>query len=233
MVVRISELQEETIQTIRGNFSEVDDDDFILSNTSGSIEVDFDDGVDDLDFDADLDDFLNQLNVNGGEVTVVGELDDDDDDLDFDALRITGSNGSVVLQDPLLEDAVRLGEDNDNFVQNTANAVIVDGGVGNDSLTGASGDDFLIGGAGDDLLTGTGGFDTFIVGTGADIIADFEPADVIDLSDSFDDIGQILDTGGVATQVGQDTVIDLGNDESVTLLNFAVDDLSAANFALI
>ncbi|MDJ0591668.1 MAG: hypothetical protein QNJ72_17005 [Pleurocapsa sp. MO_226.B13] len=255
MIARISELQPDTIQTIRGNVSqiEIEDDEFTLSNTSGSIEVDVDlDDLENLDDDddddgsdnnnldnvnvvddIDLNNFLNE--INGQEATVVGELDDDDvNDLDFDALRITASNGSVVFEQRVLEDANVLGVGDDNFVQNTPDAIIINGGIGNDNLTGAEGSDFLIGGAGDDLLRGTGGFDTFMVGNGADIIVDFEPADVIvDLGDSFDDIGQILGEGGAATQVGQDTVINLGDDDSVTLLNFAVDDLTAANFALI
>jgi hypothetical protein len=42
-----------------------------------------------------------------------------------------------------------------------------------------------------------------------------------------------VSSGGVANQVGQDTVIDLGDNNSVTLLNFAVEDLNPANFDLI
>ncbi|WP_019507210.1 calcium-binding protein [Pleurocapsa sp. PCC 7319] len=242
MIVGINELQPEAIQTIRGIITEVDDDDFTLSDTSGSIEVDFDDDdlndvddIDDLDDinDVAIDNFLSE--INGEEVIVVGEFDDDDDvdDLDFDALRITRNTGSVVLRELLLEDDLELGADNNNFVQNTPDAVIVNGGVGNDSLTGSSGNDFLIAGPGNDQLTGGPGFDTFIVGDGADIVTDFETVDVLDLSSSFNDIGQVLGTDGAATQVGQNTVIDLGNDNSVTLLGFAAEDLTAANFALI
>jgi Ca2+-binding RTX toxin-like protein len=247
MVTRINELQENTIQTIRGRATQVEDDSFLLSNSSGSIEVDVDDinnnvddDTDDID-DVDLSDFLNGL--NGEEVTVVGELDDNNDDndglnddLDFDALRITGSNQdeSLIFEEQVLEDADLLNSKNNNFVQKTSEAVIVNGRAGNDSLTGAKGDDFLIGGAGNDRLTGAAGFNTFFVGNGADVITDFEPADVIvDLGDSFDDIGQILDSGGAANQVSQDTVIDLGDNNSVTLLDFAVEDLNPANFDLV
>ena len=251
MIVGINELQPEVIQTIRGLVTEVDEDDFTLSDTSGSIEVDFDDddlndaddindiddidnnldGIDDID-DAVIDHFLNE--INGEQVTVVGRLDNDDfNDLDFDALRITRNTGSIVFQELLLEYDLELGVDNNNFVQNTPDAVIVNGGVGNDSLTGSSADDFLIAGSGNDQLTGAAGFDTFIVGDGADIVTDFETVDVLDLSSSFNNIGQVLGTNGVATQVGQNTIIDLGNDDSVTLLGFAVNDLTAANFALI
>ena len=176
--------------------------------------------------------------LNGEQVTVVGELDDNDDNdgLGFDALRITGSNqdGSLIFEEQVLEEAELLNSRNNNFVQKTSEAVIVNGRAGNDNLTGASGSDFLIGGAGNDSLIGAGGFNTFVVGKGADVITDFERADVIvDLGDSFDDVGQILDRGGAANQVGQDTVIDFGDDNSVTLLDFAVEDLNPANFDLI
>lgn len=240
MVTRINELQENSIQSIRGRASQVEDDSFLLRNSSGSITVSTD-SIDDDDLsESDLNNFLNGL--NGKEVTVVGELDnnndddDDDDGLDFDALRITGSNekGSLIFEEQVLEDADLLGSRNNNFVQKTSEAVIVNGRAGNDSLTGAEGDDFLIGGAGNDRFTGAAGFNTYVVGNGADVITDFDRADVIvDRSDSFDDIGQILDSGGAATQVGQDTVIDLGDNNSVTLLDFNVEDLNPANFDLI
>lgn len=239
MITKISELQEETIQTIRGTASQIEDDSFLLRNRNGSVTVSTDDIDDDDISDTDLNNFLNGL--NGEQVTVVGKLDnnddnDDNDDLDFDALRITGSNekGSLIFEEQVLEDADLLGSRNDNFVQKTNEAVIVNGRAGNDSLTGAKGDDFLIGGAGDDSLTGADGFNTFIVGNGADVITDFEPADVIvDRGDSFNDIEQILGSGGAANQVGQDTVIDLKGDNSLTLLDFAVEDLNPANFDLI
>lgn len=240
MVTRINELQENSIQSIRGRASQVEDDSFLLRNSSGSITVSTDSIDDDDISESDLNNFLNGL--NGKEVTVVGELDnnndddDDDDGLDFDALRITGSteDGSLISKEQVLEDADLLNSRNNNFVQKTSEAVIVNGRAGNDSLTGAEGDDFLIGGAGNDRFTGAAGFNTYVVGNGADVITDFDRADVIvDRSDSFDDIGQILDSGGAATQVGQDTVIDLGDNNSVTLLDFNVEDLNPANFDLI
>ncbi|MEM8672322.1 MAG: hypothetical protein AAGF83_00405 [Cyanobacteria bacterium P01_G01_bin.67] len=245
MLININELQPEVIQTIRGTVSEVEDDEFTLTDSSGSIEVDLDD--DDLDDDIDddddddvdddiIDDFLSE--IEGQEVTVVGELDDDDDDDDIDdleleALRVTKLGESLVFREEILEDAVDLGAENDNFVHDTPEGVIVNGGEGNDSLTGAGGDDFLVGGAGDDLITSTAGFDTFLVGNGADTVVNFKSEDVLSLNSSFDDIEQILGADGAATQVGQDTFIDLGNGDSITLLDFAVADLNPENFALI
>lgn len=59
---------------------------------------------------------------------------------------------------------------NDVISQNTK--VILDGGAGNDTLTGSSDDDILIGGTGNDMLNGGIGADTYIVskGHGHDII---------------------------------------------------------------
>lgn len=114
------------------------------SNNESDLNT-FDD--DDDDDDGDIHDFLSD--IDGKELTVVGKLDDDDDDdLEFDALRITRTSGTLLFRDSILEDAVELGAENNNFIQNMPDAVIVNGGEGNDSLTGAAGDDFLIGGAG-------------------------------------------------------------------------------------
>lgn len=44
----------------------------------------------------------------------------------------------------------------------------LDGGAGNDTLTGASGNDIILGGAGDDSLNGSGGRDILIGGSGRD-----------------------------------------------------------------
>lgn len=249
MLISINELQPEVIQTIRGTVSEVEDDEFTLTDNTGSIEVDLDDDdLEDDDLGDDLDDdisdeiidnFLTEL--NGQVVTVVGELDEDDDDddgdgiddLEFEALRVTKLGESIVFREEVLEDALVLGAENDNFVHNTPEGIIVNGGAGNDSLTGADGDDFLVGGAGNDQLTSTAGFDTFLVGDGADTVVNFKPADVLSINSSFDDIEMILGTDGIATQMGQDTFIDLGNGDSITLIDFALEDLNPGNFALI
>ncbi len=226
MVTSISSLTpgDDNIQTIFGTVVSVQEDEFILSDETGEILVDAYDWLEQPgSSDTELDIAI------GDRLTVVGELDDED----FDALRITTSNKSVVFEERVLEEATLLGPKNNKFVQKTNDTVIVNGEAGNDSLTGAKGSDFLIGGAGNDLLTGAGGDDTFIVGQGSDAIADFGSSDIIvDLGDSFDDIEAILGSGGAATQVGQDTVIDLGDDNSVTLVKFAVENLTAANFDL-
>ena len=53
----------------------------------------------------------------------------------------------------------------------SAVAAYINGGQGNDRLTGSNGDDFLVGGAGNDRLNGNAGNDSFIGGAGVDRIA--------------------------------------------------------------
>ncbi len=95
----------------------------------------------------------------------------------------------------------------------------------------AGGDDYLAGGIGQDTLTGGGGVDTFsfTVGSGADVITDFESIDILDVSAFYSDSDQAL---GAATQDGNNTFIDFGSGDSVTLENFAASDLTADNFIL-
>jgi glucose/arabinose dehydrogenase len=111
----------------------------------------------------------------------------------------------------------------------------ISGGVGNDVLYGGTGNDVLDGGPGNDTLIGGAGSDRFIyaTGDGADVIADFSISD-----------GDVVDVTGVsgihlfsqvlarATQVGDDTVLDFGNGDTLTLAGTALSSLTAANFTL-
>ncbi|MEL6929863.1 MAG: spondin domain-containing protein, partial [Cyanobacteria bacterium J06600_6] len=94
----------------------------------------------------------------------------------------------------------------------------------------SGGDDLLNGGAGNDILTGGGGADLFAfsTGTGADTITDFEHIDRLDVTAFFGDAHTAL---GSAVQDGHNTLIDLGDGDSITLENFAVSNLTVDNFA--
>ena len=98
-------------------------------------------------------------------------------------------------------------------------------GKGNLSATGNSLDNLLIGNAGDNTLTGGKGADTFVFASnsGVDTISDFSAAqgDRIDLS-----AYHIVGTSFVS-QLGNDTVIDLGDGNVITLTNTTVADVSA------
>ncbi|MEL7078389.1 MAG: spondin domain-containing protein [Cyanobacteria bacterium J06582_2] len=91
----------------------------------------------------------------------------------------------------------------------------------------SGGDDLLNGGAGNDILTGGGGADLFAFTGGTDIITDFETSDRLDISAFVGDTDLAL---GIATQDGHNTVFDFGDGDSLTLENFAVDELTTDNF---
>jgi Ca2+-binding RTX toxin-like protein len=74
-----------------------------------------------------------------------------------DAIDVNAGNGN---------DTVRVDETTGTFTIPTT----IDGGNGNDTLTGGSGDDTLIGGNGDDILNGGSGTDTLQGGNGNDTI---------------------------------------------------------------
>jgi Ca2+-binding RTX toxin-like protein len=118
---------------------------------------------------------------------------------------------------------------------------IIAGGNGGETLDGKGGDDFLfggngadrlIGGDGNDRLTGGNGQDTFVfaAGFGHDTITDFTPADRIE----FD--GQIFRNfqavQAASQQVGNDTVITLDDQNSITLQNVALSSLHAHDFII-
>ncbi|ELS02264.1 putative calcium-binding protein [Xenococcus sp. PCC 7305] len=137
------------------------------------------------------------------------------------AIDAAGANGQIIIENNgSLDGAVQLGEGNDLFVQNSSENVQVIAGGGNDTL---------IGGAGNDTLTGSHGSDTFSFGvdSGLDIVTDFESIDILDVSLFYNNVDQVL---GATTQNGNNTVIDFGGDDSVTLENVAVGDLTADNF---
>jgi Ca2+-binding RTX toxin-like protein len=56
----------------------------------------------------------------------------------------------------------------------------IDGGAGNDTITGSGGADTLLGGSGDDLMRGGGGSDTALLGSGNDTFV-WNPGDGSDV----------------------------------------------------
>jgi Ca2+-binding RTX toxin-like protein len=124
------------------------------------------------------------------------------------------------------------GGDGDDQLRGDEGDDKLDGGDGDDWLLGDEGDDHLEGGDGDDRMYGGDGDDTFVFadGDGDDTIYDFVAGaysdDVINLANhsGANDFGDI-----VTTQVGSDTLIDLGAD-SITLLGVNASDLHADDF---
>jgi Ca2+-binding RTX toxin-like protein len=110
---------------------------------------------------------------------------------------------------------------------------VLSGDANSNFLNGGSGNDRLEGRGGSDSLTGGGGSDTFVysTGDGSDTINDFNhgQADKIDLS-GVGGIYNLNDVMAHATQVGQNTLIDFGFGDSITLTNVTKSTLAAADF---
>jgi Ca2+-binding RTX toxin-like protein len=108
----------------------------------------------------------------------------------------------------------------------------IDGDAGNNSLDGGYGDDQLDGGTGDDVLTGGAGADTFVFGTGYghDVIADLSgtDGDLVDVSATgLSDFASVL---AATSQQADDSVLDLGNGDKVTLVGVDTSTLSDPMF---
>jgi len=95
------------------------------------------------------------------------------------------------------------------------------GGAGADTIRGGQGDDFISGGDGNDWLSGDRGNDTLSGGTGADTFHSFSGAGidrVLGFNAAEGDKVQLdPGTSWTVSQVGNDTVVDLGNGDQVVL----------------
>ncbi len=103
-----------------------------------------------------------------------------------------------------------------------------------DFLNGSAGDDILIGMAGNDTLNGGAGADEFVltVGSGHDVIVDFSviSGDFLNISAfGFDDLEAVL---AVSADIGSDMIINLSDEDSVTVLGVNQDDLLVDDFLL-
>ena len=116
---------------------------------------------------------------------------------------------------------------------------ILSGAGGNDSLKAYGGDDTLTGGTGSDTLNGGTGDDRFhfTSGDGGDTIIDFAAGagseDVlvlIGMDAAHDSFAEIQ---AAASQVGPDTMIDLGGGDSLTLLGVTATNLHEDDFLFI
>ncbi len=116
---------------------------------------------------------------------------------------------------------------------------ILHGGSGNDVLAGGNGADVMFGGAGDDILrggngndtlTGGAGADTFVFrgGGGQDVVMDFNKGeDILLVSRNINGL-QVTSADDLASRVvdsGGHAVIDLGNGDTITLMNVSAADI--------
>ena len=106
----------------------------------------------------------------------------------------------------------------------------LDGGAGDDQLVGGNGADKLVGGIGNDILEGGEGRDTFVIGAGNgdDIIKDFSPKDIVQLSGAGTTRFRNLDFQNTDNGV----VLTLADGGTVTFEGISEDDLDRDNFLL-
>jgi glucose/arabinose dehydrogenase len=150
---------------------------------------------------------------------------------------INGNMGDDTLSGGLGDDWVVGGKDNDRQMGDAGGDVVwgnlgndtLDGGEGADQVRGGMGDDTVTGGAGNDFVSGDRGNDTVAGGAGADLIHGSQDAGidrVIDFSLAEGD-RVILDPGTTYTvsQVGADTVIDMGAGHQMILVGVQLSTL--------
>ena len=165
---------------------------------------------------------------DGNDVIVGGSSFDD----------INGNTGDDTVSGGLGDDWTVGGKDNDSLSGGGGGDVVwgnlgndtLDGGDGNDQVRGGQGDDTITGGAGDDFVSGDRGNDTIAGGTGADLFHGSQDAGidrVVDFNLAEGD-RVMLDPGTTYTvsQVGADTVLDMGGGNQMILVGVQMSTLT-------
>jgi Ca2+-binding RTX toxin-like protein len=169
--------------------------------------------------------------------------------------KLYGDRGDDKLDGGDGNDSLWGGTGNDRLAGDKGNDML-SGNLGDDTLRGGDGLDRLLGGLGIDNMTGGEGRDTFVFhfGDGADIITDFSGArgrgegghggrhggghdddyrsgDLIEISSDLTGFDVFADILAHASQVGDNTVIDFGSGDTLTLQHTRVTNLHADSFA--
>jgi Ca2+-binding RTX toxin-like protein len=193
-----------------------------------------------------------QLTLTGDDTAETVTLNVDADGLITHNLPIAGGITSATDFDPAAGAPVTLPNDgtitveanmaggNDTVTLNVPNlaSATVDGGPGDDIITGTDGDDTLLGAAGNDRITGFRGNDTVSGGDGSDLMI-WNNGDNNDTNDGGANNDETLITGAAAddnltvVQQGTTTRFDRTNlvPFNVQLLNGTVEKLSITPFA--
>ncbi len=152
---------------------------------------------------------------------------------------INGNQGNDTAHGNAGDDWVVGGKDNDVLFGDAGDDIVLgnlgndtlDGGDGNDVVRGGQGDDVVNGGAGNDYVSGDRGNDTITGGAGADLFHDSQDAGIDRVLDFHLSDGDrvMLDPGTVytVTQVGADTVIDMGGGNQMILVGVQASTLPA------
>ena len=180
---------------------------------------------------------LNNISdIRGGDAadTIVGSGGDDTASGGRGNDIISGGNGADTIRGNDQRDTLN-GDAGDDLLLGGKATDTLNGGADNDTLRGATGGDTLNGGTGNDELQGGTGNDLFIfaTGDGMDTITDLSVGagsqDVVELN-SIAGFTSFANVQAAASQVGLDTVIDLGGGNQITLLGINVGDLHQDDF---
>ena len=141
-----------------------------------------------------------------------------------DTVKTYGVHGYSLATAPEVENLFLLGDASSSARGNALDNFLRGNGAAN----------FIDGGAGDDSLAGGGGGDIFVVraGEGSDVIMDFQAAtgDTVALSGfGFRDFAAI---SAALHQVGSETILDLGDGETLTFHNTKSNSFTADDFSL-
>ncbi len=178
----------------------------------------------------------NYLRGNDGDDSIVGGsgFDDINGNKGNDTIS-GGATGDDWLVGGQGNDLITARGGNDLIYGNLGNDTLI-GGTGNEIMRGGQGDDSLAGGSGNDFISGDRGNDTMSGGAGADIFHSSQDAGidrVLDFHLSEGDRVQ-LDPGTTFTvsQVGADTVIDMGGGNQMILVGVQAATLPAGTIFL-
>ncbi len=173
-------------------------------------------------------DGANYLRGDEGADTIIGGAGFDDINGNMGNDFITGGASTDWIVGGKDED-VLFGEGGDDIVYGNLGNDTVAGGTGNDIVRGGQGDDIVRGDDGNDTLAGDRGADVISGGLGADVFLSFAETGVDRVTDF--NIGEgdrvRLDAGTAYTlsQVGADTVIDMGGGNQMILQNVLLSSL--------
>jgi Ca2+-binding RTX toxin-like protein len=181
----------------------------------------------------------NYLRGNGGDDSIQGGSNFDDINGNKGNDTIDGGSGG--------SDFLVGGQGNDNITGHAGGNQIL-GNLGNDTLMsgsgadivrGGQGDDVIVAGSGDQFLSGDRGADTVTAGSGHDIVHSSQDAGIdriLNFSASHDVVELDPGTTFSVSQVGADTVIDmgaiLGNPNQVILVGVSMSSLTAGSIFL-
>jgi Ca2+-binding RTX toxin-like protein len=152
---------------------------------------------------------------------------------------INGNQGADTLHGGAGDDWVVGGKDNDVQFGDAGDDIVwgnlgndtLDGGAGNDQVRGGQGDDSISGGDGNDFISGDRGNDTETGGAGADTFHGSQDAGIDRVLDFNYAEGDrvMLDPGTTytASQVGADTVLDMGGGNQMILVGVQLSGLPA------